>query len=273
MCRIAIEGYGISTLYKKEVQARVQATTSWRPFDLDKELHILAPTVGVLSDIHCPIHSEKWLLQAITAFKLFDVKHVIVNGDFLDANQISRHAGSYYRRKGELADDFNAAESVLKLLVDTFDHVYFDMGNHDMRLLHKFAGEVGVSRIWKMFGDHEGKVTVTSRSYCKVNENVTVCHPRQYSRIRGSLAQKLSQRWQRSILTGHQHHSTMSSSPDGKWQACDVGAIVDVELQDYVRNELSDHVEPQNGFAIIFGNKIVCFDKHTAWDLFHMEAP
>jgi len=198
------------------------------------------------------------------------VKDVLLNGDNMDCNQISRHAGQYFNRRANLEDDLDAFESVLRLLCKYFERIYIDAGNHDMRLIHKMGGEISYKRAMKLVYDNP-KITVTSRSFCFVNNSVEVIHPRQYSRLRGKLASDLAVRFQKSILTGHQHHSAMTISPCGKFQACDVGTLADVELQDYIRNERTSHVEPVNGFAIIFNEKIQCFDKFTPWELFGLE--
>lgn len=206
-------------------------------------------------------------MHAIRCGHAKGAKTAIINGDFLDLNQISAHAGSYARRGASLESDFDAGEALLSIICDNFDRVVFLMGNHCMRLVKHFGGELSVQRVYKMLGSHKN-LEITSRSFVDVNNKIRVVHPRQYSRIRGALSQKLCMRWKKSIITGHQHHSAMTLSPDGLYQACDVGTLADVELQDYVRNECTDHVEPVNGFAMIFGDYIQCFDSHTKWDVF-----
>jgi predicted phosphodiesterase len=269
-CEINQDGYSLSSQYRlSEILTQVAATTAWKPIDLDKELHIVTPRLLVLSDIHCPIQDEKWLSLAIHVGVQLGCEDVLINGDFIDTPTISRHLGSYYRRKQELEDDINAADAVLGVLSKYFKRIFFDTGNHDQRLIKQFGGELSFKRIMKMLGDHK-KLIMTERSYCKVNDSVLIVHPRQYKSSRGDLAQKLSLRHQVSILTGHQHHSAMTISPDGKFQSCDVGCLADLTLQDYVRNELTTYCEPVNGFAVVFGNKIQCFDRFTPWELWNL---
>lgn len=270
-CQLVLEGTTPRVEQDWAKLAReVAATTAWRPVDLDKELHIVTNRLLVLSDVHCPVQDPGWLSLAISCGVQLGCRDVLLNGDFLDAPTVSRHLGSYYRRKQELEDDLKAADAVLEVLSKYFDRIFFDTGNHDMRLVKMFGGELSFRRVMSMLGNHK-KLMMTERSYCRVNDEIIVVHPRQYSSIRGALAQKLSLRHQASILTGHQHHSSMSISPDGKYQACDVGCLADLKLQDYVRNELTTFVEPNNGFAVIFGNKIQCFDRFTPWELWGLE--
>lgn len=267
-CQASVEGYSRRHIEKLEkLKVEVDGTTAWRPLPLDPIHHIISTKpVLILSDIHAPIHSKEWLTHAIMCGKIWDSDYCILNGDVMDLNQISRHMGSYYRRKAELDDDFSACEAIMKILSKEFKYVVWLSGNHCIeRLIKLFRGEVAAQRLLKVIGDYEN-LKITSRSFIDINDDVRICHPRQYSRIRGSLAQRLAQRWQKSVATGHQHHSSMTYSLDGRWQAVDIPCLAHVELQDYVRNELNDFPEPILGFAGVFKNKIQVFDRSTVWE-------
>lgn len=229
-------------------------------------MDIICPKLGIITDPHCPLHSEPWLRQAIVTFKHYGVNHVLINGDLIDANQISRHAGSYHRRMSEFGNDLDAAEAVLNILTENFEHVYMDAGNHDMRVIHRFGGEISFQRAMRMIGTFSN-LKVTSRSFVHVNNKVLVCHPRQYSKIRGKLAMDLALMKQMHVVTGHQHHSAKTISLDGRWQCVDIGCIADTEHQDYVRNEASTFAEPCQGFGIVFGTSTENFDKFTNFEL------
>lgn len=267
-CSLACER---SNKQKKEdsLRSRIEATAAWRPIELDPIEHVVSGyPIAVFSDIHAPIHSVKWIEKGIIASKKFGAKTLIVNGDFIDANTISRHLGGYYRRKNELEDDLAAGEALTKLFSDTFEKVYFLSGNHCLqRLTSVFSGEVSAKRLWNLFGVHKN-VKLTSRSFLHVNENVLVGHPRQYSSVRGNLTQKMAQLKQKHVITGHHHHSAKTATADGKWQAVEVACMADIEAFEYVKNELNTFAEPMNGFAMIFGEKIEIFDKFTNWELF-----
>lgn len=233
---------------------------------LDPVLEVNADKVMIWSDVHCPMQSGPWIHQGMLLAEKLGIKHLHINGDFLDCNQISRHAGSYYRRKAELNDDFDAAEALLKLAVTQFSSITLCVGNHDARLIQRFGGELSAQRMFKMLGNFP-QLTITPRSFITINKDVWAVHPRQYSSIRGGLPQKLAQRHGKHIVCGHEHHSAATSSPDGKWQACDVGCMADTELMDYIRNEVNTYAEPVNGFAVVIGTNIVLFDQFTPWQI------
>lgn len=222
----------------------------------------------MLSDIHAPLHSARWITHALTCGKLLGCTTVIVNGDFIDANEISRHIGGYYRRKSELADGFKAGESLLDIFSQEFNNVVFLNGNHcGERLIKIFRGELEMQRLWKMFGCHDN-VKVAARSFVEVNSDIVIGHPRSYSRIRGNIPQKIAQKWQKSVALGHGHHTAMTVTLDGRFQAVDIPCLADLDHFEYTTFEINDMPQPMNGFMVIFGNKMHVFDKFSHWPLF-----
>lgn len=259
-------------VFLENLQTRIAATTAWRPIELDPITEIVTGhPVLVISDPHAPIHSAYWIELALRFAKKYDARTLILNGDFIDANTISRHLGGYYRRKNELEDDLAAGEALLKLFSEQFEKVYFLSGNHCMqRLLKVFNGEVQSKRLWNLFGTYEN-VKVTARSFVHVNNNIIVGHPRQYSGVRGNLPQKIAQLKQKHVILGHGHHSAKAITADGRWQAVDVPCAADIEAFEYVRNEINSFAEPINGFCMIFGEKILVVDKFTPLHLYGVD--
>lgn len=275
-CEASVEGYCQEWIREKErIRAAVDGTTAWRPNQLEPIQEINTHNMLVLSDVHCPIHSKEWLYQAIRVAKIMTERSnvqecdVLINGDFIDSTPISSHRGQFWNRRNVLEDDLQAAEAVINLLCKNFRTVYLVTGNHDQRLIKAFGGEVSINRLYKMIGSHDNFKT-TGRYFCKVNGHWTFVHPRQYSKIRGKLAQDLSLRHQTNIATGHQHHSSRTISPCGKFQCVDIGALVDLEMQDYCTYDLSSYVAPLNGFAFLQGIHLSLFDKFTNWKAFNL---
>lgn len=263
-CQVAVEGY--SERWTKKL-ALLEASTSWRPIPIEPVTHLVhANPIMIFSDVHAPLHSKDWIEKGLRIAQNQQSKILIVNGDFIDANSISRHLGGYWRRKSELNDDFNAGEKLIDLFSECFEQIVFLAGNHDLdRLMKAFNGEVAANRLWKMFGDNP-KVKVSARSYVFVNDNIVVGHPRSYSRIRGNLAQKIAMNWQKHVVLGHAHHSATSATEDGKWQAVEVGCMADLPEFEYTTFEINNMPKPMNGFAMIRNSHIENFNIFTDWD-------
>lgn len=266
-CKIRIEGG--SKEYQRKLKLKIEASTAWRPLPLVPTVEITtAHPVLVIGDIHCPIHSKEWAYKAIVTAKHFGCKHVIINGDLIDANTISRHLGGEWRRKNELNDDIESAAAFIKILSEEFEQVTYTLGNHTQRMMRSFMGEVSFDNLFKII--YEAKnFKATERHYCIVNKDIRVLHPRAYSKIRGKLAQDYCQRYQCHIVTGHHHNSASTISADGKWQAVEVGCLADVKLFGYAQYSMMGFPEMLEGFAIILpeseGSSILNFNKFTPW--------
>lgn len=262
-------GYAKATSYGQDYKVQAELLTAWKPDPLEPiyQVHSSKP-IPIFSDLHFPLVSKEWVEQGMKCADAWESEYLILNGDVMDLNEISRHMGHYYRRRKELSDDFDSTEAFLKYVCPRFKEVIWLSGNHCIqRLIQVFRGELGAQRILNMLGQYSN-LRITSRSFIDVNGSIRVCHPRQYSRVRGALAQRLAARWQMHIVTGHEHHAAKGFSNCGKFQAVAVPCMADTQAQDYVRNELNDFPEPMNGFGAIFGQHIEIFTQHTKWSLY-----
>lgn len=274
-CQAEVEGY--SDIYKRRLEQVIKGSTAWRPEhpEITKNI-ITSDPVLIMTDPHCPIHSEVWFYQALITGLKFGCKILLLNGDLIDANQCSRWLGAQYRRKGELNDDIEAARKFIDICLGEFEKIYITLGNHDQRLIQAFSGEVSVQNLMRMIFT-DPKVFMTEKHFVDINSDIRVVHPRQYSKTRGKLPADLAQRYQKHIVNGHTHHSASSYSADGKWQAIEVGCIMDVDYAFYAQQGLPNMPEMMNGFAIALppsaGNKILNFNKFTAWSFYGVPSP
>ncbi|MEY3205071.1 MAG: Verrucomicrobia phage [Planctomycetota bacterium] len=104
---------------------------SWEPHDLG-----IVGTVGVLSDIHVPYHSEVALGASVDHLKAVHVDALVLNGDTADFYTISRWTKNPSKRdfRGEL----NAIRQLLAWLRGEFPAIpiVFKAGNHEERWNH-----------------------------------------------------------------------------------------------------------------------------------------
>jgi endogenous inhibitor of DNA gyrase (YacG/DUF329 family)/predicted phosphodiesterase len=262
-CEASVEGYSDGWT---KVRNKISASTAWAGIDLDPIVEINSGyPITVLSDIHAPLHSGPWMTRAIEHAIKLESKIAIINGDFIDANQISKHLGTYFRRKQMLGDDFEAGAALMEIFSQVFENVYFLAGNHCIQRLNKlFGGEVAANRFWKIFGSHEN-IKVTERSFLVANKNTLIGHPRSYSRSRSVLPQKIAMVKQKHVVLGHGHHGGMGYSQDGKWIGWDIPCLANLELQDYTTFEINDMPQPINGYGVLEGDCFDIFHKHSNW--------
>lgn len=271
-CEASVEGYSEQHLRANNLKDRLAGTTAWRPNPLETTINIVTPNpVLVIGDIHCPLIDEKWAHQALIAARRFECKHVVINGDLVDATTISRHLGGEYRRRSEFNDDIESANKFLQILCDEFDSISYTLGNHTQRMLLKFMGEVSLKNMMMMISSHE-KFRATEKHFLKINNAVTCLHPRSYSRVRGKLTQDLAQRYQTHLVTSHHHHTASTISADGKWQAVEIGCLAKIELFGYAQYAMHGMPEMANGFGIVMPESekhaILNFNNYTPWRVY-----
>lgn len=265
LCEIKDKGY--SPITQRKLDALGRSTELVQPWWNEKPEHIISERVGILCDVHCPFHSKHWLALAISVFKSLGIKDLIIAGDFIDLGTISQYAGEYYKNRCDVETEIKSAAQVLGILCEEFERVHVLIGNHETRAIRKFGGEISIQSFYKMIGQFPNLI-VSGYSFCYVNDSVVVGHPRQYSRIRGAVAQRISQLWQKSVALAHEHHSALSVSADNRHQAVAVGCIADIERIEHSRREINDMPRMANGFAVVISNLILTMDKFTPFELF-----
>lgn len=275
ICEKSITGYTLDYITKLDREALklgIDATTAWRPQPLEPTVSVTTgyPTL-VINDIHTPIHDPVWTEQALVAAHKFECRTLIIGGDLIDANTISKYVGAEYRRRADLEGDLAAAEGLIKIFDGMFDKIYYTLGNHSQRLIMKMGGEVTLQRLLKMVYTSE-KFKATERHYLILNGNTRILHPRSYSRIRGKLTADYAQRYQCHLITGHHHHSASTLSADAKWQVVENGCLAQINEFSYAEYAMMGMPEMCNGFAIALPesekNRILAFNKFSSWKHF-----
>ena len=89
----------------------------------------------VLSDIHIPYHDQAALALALAYARDYRPTHIVLNGDILDAQEISSHPKDKHNVV-TFQDELNEARQFLRVL--RHDHkaakIVYTMGNHEHRL-------------------------------------------------------------------------------------------------------------------------------------------
>ncbi len=87
-------------------------------------------TLNIIADLHS-VHLDKNVLLDFLK-NATDKTAVLINGDLLDSEQLSRHIKGH--NMTEYEKELEICHQILKGLKEEFDHVYFHEGNHDFWL-------------------------------------------------------------------------------------------------------------------------------------------
>jgi predicted phosphodiesterase len=96
--------------------------------------------VVIAGDIHLPNHCPKAVSTFFNFLKSFKPDEVVLNGDFLDLKDISRHADA--SAEGRIKDDLKVANLFLddlRKVVGSRCKIHLNMGNHDAVRYDRFV--------------------------------------------------------------------------------------------------------------------------------------
>lgn len=172
-------------------------------------------TYLVCSDVHVPGHSQAVMDAFIAIGKDIGADGVVIAGDYLDLNEVSRHSrGSVAHLEGRRVNDsFAAGRGLLKRMIheiDCTDNYYVD-GNHEIRI-DKWM-RTGDNAVWlgndamsiekqlelkdMGFRYHQG----WPDAYVKLG-HVVITHGRYTNKHH---AAKHLDTWRHSVIYGHTH--------------------------------------------------------------------
>ena len=214
---------------------------------------------AVFSDIHLGIHDKAALIAAIQYAKQDRVENIILNGDILDAAQISGYPK--HPDAPKFLNELEFTKQFLEGLRSEFkdQNIYFKIGNHEDRLerylmqnADALAGLIDFRKLLKL--DDLGIRFVESTQFMKV-ENTYIVHGHEM-KVSGGVnpARALILKAAANVVMGHVHRTSFASikSLDGKfYKAYTMGCLCKLR-QAYMPHSNSNH-----GFAIIQENGMV----------------
>ena len=113
-----------------ETWAKENLNEEQRPWDEPFVIPSSIKTLNVIADLHSVHLCHKTMSSFIRNTK--DKTAVLLNGDLLDSEALSRHLKTH--NVVEYEKELEICHEILKGLKQEFDHVYFKAGNHDFWL-------------------------------------------------------------------------------------------------------------------------------------------
>jgi hypothetical protein len=180
--------------------------------------------VIITGDLEVPYHDPQLLGYIVAVAQLFDIKSLVIAGDFIANDAIGYHTqfqedtdrgGGY-----TVWDALHDGESVLTDLFEWFSKIYMIKGNHEQR--GNRVKEIG---FYNMMADRWGQLGWLAISYYKwmVVQGRRVEHPGNYSKVPGSVVRERAEIENCSVFGGHTHHFSRSYSRDGRHECIDIG--------------------------------------------------
>jgi predicted phosphodiesterase len=250
----------------------------------------------VISDVHIPRHCPKTLTRAMKIGKIHGLKRLVIAGDLIDFNMISRHPSEGGPQLSP-AEAIVLALRVLKKLSAWFGEIVILKGNHDerlqklvMRVADKRSKDVEEriladlaeddverekhriryvlilrSMLEKEVPELKYKVRFLPAPMCYLRgprpdlPPWRVTHPRSYSRHAPTVEKKLALKFDQPVLGTHGHIFGTSITPNGKYPVCQFGCSTKPESHLYLFENETDHPKWVNGVAVIQEGRLTTY--------------
>lgn len=175
--------------------------------------------VAVISDIHLPYHDRYALVTALREIKDIGVDAIYINGDLMDAYQLSRHEKNKMNRSFKYEVDMTRLffEELRKQFGE--EDIYYKVGNHDVRFdkyimdnADQLNGLINLEDVLRL-RDHRVKLvgSMTKAILGKLN----ILHGHELP-VKGALnhARAVMSKVSSNVLMGHFHRSDRSYMRD-----------------------------------------------------------
>jgi len=229
-----------------------------------------ADPIVISSDWHVPFYDHRMaerMMAICRAWKPKPIKNHIIGGDFVDFTQMS----TFVEEKNGIArtteDDLQAAEHLLAAMALWFNDILVLRGNHETRLYsRKLDQEIGYERAMRVIAFIPEKVEFSRYTWCVLNSEWRITHPRSYRQVPGSLARRLAEKHQMNIIMAHGHNMSLSQDVSGSFTCVDSGGMFDPQRIDYHMLHDTSHAQWRTGFLIVSNGKLHIFNNlWTDW--------
>lgn len=229
--------------------------------ELDQPLTITGD-VGITADFHIPLYDPEYVNTMIETFRDAGIKTLVVGGDFLNMDELSRFDDK--QSSAGLEFEIGEAVKVMEVLTESFDRIVYMWGNHDARL-HKALGlKLQFKHAMKLIFnelDKEGltKIEFTNLDHVWVEtaegERWYICHPASYTRVPLTTARVLSAKFDAHVITAHSHHCAVGYAIDGEHVVAEIGGLFDKTKTAYLQRTVTNPTWTQ-GFALLKDGKL-----------------
>ena len=167
-----------------------------------------------------------------------EIRTLIIAGDFFNMDSLSSF--DYKQASANLETELAQANEIMAQLCRQFEKVYFLWGNHDARLWKALNYQLTFSQCMKLaFADISqellAKIHFTNLDHMWVNDNIYVCHPKNYTSVPLSTARKIAAKVQGHVITAHSHHAAMGYDVSGKFVCVEAGGLFDMTKTEYLQ--------------------------------------
>lgn len=207
-------------------------------------------SILITSDWHIPHHDKEMLSLLLNTAEESKTSKLIIAGDLLNLDILSTFA----KRETPITidEELKEAREVISALLSQFSDITVIPGNHERRIISRLQTPLSFSAFFKMIINDERVKTVES-DFILLNTAAgifRICHPRNFSRVKLSVAVQLADIYHQHIIAGHSHSLGFTFSRSGKFLCFDSGGLFDEDKIDYIQ-DTTTHPSWAQGFILL----------------------
>lgn len=198
----------------------------------DGHLQLEEDKALVISDIHGTKLDKSFIMRTELVRRYYGLDTIIIAGDLLDNEAINKHKKLSMRFEANLKTEITLLKELLDWFASNYKRLYIMPGNHDLWLLDTVEGAFDFEDAVNMIANSKAqqKMVVTNYDrltlYSGLDDTWTISHPMGYNPAPLTVAQKLSEQFETSIIMPHQHISAGPiASRNGKHVLIDIGGV------------------------------------------------
>jgi len=207
----------------------------------------------VMGDPHIPQQDDIVLDAIIEDGINCNICNLVINGDFSNSDVFSEFARKQSNASWEL--EKQECRKIMKKFQNVFENIFFILGNHDARLLRKTNYSFKLDDLLRILVDdyNPNQIIATEYDHILVNDDWLICHPHEYSRIAGSKAKQMGEKYGRNTIVGHSHilsHSIIGNNGNNR-HYIDGGCALDFDKVEYEVMNTSTFTQWAKGYVKI----------------------
>jgi hypothetical protein len=229
-----------------------------------KELTLPMDNYMISCDYHSPWVNTIFLNLYLSIAERFGIKKNIIIGDLFEYHFIMQH---YTEEERSLDKEVEQTAPVIKAL-DYFDENILLQGNHERRIGIQTNSLIQAKHLFGLFG---GKVWAKKFKYSiydklNIEDKWLLVHPQSYSQISPRVAVRLAEKFHRNVINSHGHLVGSTYDRSGKFQAIDLGNMMDKSKVDYINLRTTTHPMWKNGFGMLRNGCFYHFREESDWN-------
>lgn len=207
----------------------------------------------ITGDYQIDTHDEHFVKRMLVVARKLDApRALIIAGDFINAEAFSAYESDV--PPPAFDDEIEAGRAVFKLLLDTFDAIYWLMGNHERRASKRTRAALQPRHLWALLANDK-RVHVSNWGHCVIKNtnghDWRVTHGRNYSVNQLNVADTLAQKYQQNIISHHEHHLAIGWDRYKRYVIVNNGGLFSQQDMAYAVLDDSKNANMQNGFTVL----------------------